>query len=131
LLTCAKSNLDEKFVKKAIYHLDAALLNPTLIAETIANFQELQLATVLVNVLLEFLRGKYHIGSSVAIANVLCEAERPSAETSATYFSDGARLANRLVAILSVAIETNEDAMVIHDCYGVILEASLHSRIIW
>ncbi|CAA9963455.1 Ubiquitin C-terminal hydrolase [Pyrenophora teres f. maculata] len=107
------SNLDEKFVTKAIRHLDAALLNPTLIAEDIASFQELQLATVLVNVLLEFLR------------------ERPSAETSATYFSDGARLANRLVSILSMAIETNEDAMVIHDCYGVILEASLHSRVIW
>ena len=131
LLTCTKSTLDEKFVRKAICHLDAALLNPTLIAETVVNFQQLQLATVLVNVLLEFLRGKCHVGSPVAIANVLCEAERPSAETSATYFSDGARLANRLVSILSVAIEMNEDAMVIHDCYGVILEASLHSRVIW
>ncbi|RMZ67789.1 DFFRY protein [Pyrenophora seminiperda CCB06] len=113
LLTYAKSNLDEKFLGNAIRHLDAALLNPTLIAETITNFQELQLATVLVNVLLDFLR------------------ERPSAETSATYFSNGARLANRLVSILSVAMEMREDAMVINDCYGALLEASLHSRVIW
>ncbi|KAI0587871.1 Ubiquitin carboxyl-terminal hydrolase [Pyrenophora tritici-repentis] len=125
------STLDEKFVTKAIRHLDAALLNTTLIAEKIASLQERRLATVLVNVLLEFLRGKYHVGSFVAIANVLCEAERPSAETSATYFSDGARLANRLVTILSVALEKKENAVVIHDCYGVIIEASLHSRVIW
>ncbi|KAF1941907.1 hypothetical protein EJ02DRAFT_454745 [Clathrospora elynae] len=107
------STLDEKFLANAIRHLDEALLNPILIRETISNFQELQLAAVLVSVLLEFLR------------------ERPTSDTSATYFSDGARLADRLVTILSVTLETNEDATVVQDSYAVILEASLHSRAIW
>ncbi|RYO56763.1 hypothetical protein AA0113_g8466 [Alternaria arborescens] len=108
-----KSNLDEKFLVGAIRQLNEALLNPRLISDTISSFQELQLAAVLVAALLEFLR------------------ERPSADASATYFSDGTRLGNRLIMILSVALETNEDATVVQDCYAIILEASLHSRIIW
>lgn len=35
------------------------------------------------------------------------------------------------MTILCMALETNEDATVIQDCYGTILEASLHSRVIW
>ncbi|KAG9189359.1 ubiquitin carboxyl-terminal hydrolase 34 [Alternaria panax] len=108
-----KSSLDEKFLGSAIRQLNEALLNPRLISDTISSFQELQLAAVFVAALLEFLR------------------ERPSADASAAYFSDGARLGNRLVMILSMALETNEDATVVQDCYGTILEASLHSRIIW
>ncbi|KAI4670163.1 uncharacterized protein J4E79_000444 [Alternaria viburni] len=108
-----KSNLDEKFLGHAIRQLNEALLNPRLISDNISSFQELQLAAVLVHALLEFLR------------------ERPSPAASAAYFSDGARLGNRLVAILCMALETNEDATVIQDCYGTILEASLHSRVIW
>ncbi|KAF1833521.1 hypothetical protein BDW02DRAFT_377979 [Decorospora gaudefroyi] len=107
------SNLNDEFLSNAIYHLDEALLDPRVIADTISSFQELQLAAVLVNVLLEFLR------------------ERPSPDTSVNYFSDGGRLADRFVTILSVALETGEEASVIEDCYGVILEASLHSRAIW
>jgi ubiquitin carboxyl-terminal hydrolase 34 len=91
----------------------------------------MQLAAVLVAALLEFLRGGYHVVTSYTMTHVLFKAERPSPNASATYFSDGTRLGNRLVMILSMALETNEDAAVIQDCYGTILEASLHSRIIW
>jgi ubiquitin carboxyl-terminal hydrolase 34 len=111
--------------------LNEALLNPRLISDTISSFQELQLAAVLVAALLEFLRGKYRAVTAHTMAYVLSKAERPSPEASATYFSDGARLGNRLVMILSMALETKEDAIVVQDCYGTILEASLHSRIIW
>ncbi|KAL1796630.1 hypothetical protein ACET3X_005170 [Alternaria dauci] len=107
------STLDEKFLSSAIRQLNKALLNPRLISDTISSFQELQLAAVLVAALLEFLR------------------ERPSADASATYFSDGTQLGNRLIMILSIALETNEDATVVQDCYATILEASLHSRIVW
>lgn len=96
-----------------MHHLNDALLDTRLIGETISSFQELQLAAVLVNVLLDFLR------------------ERPSLEISTGYFSEPARLADRLVAILLVALETNEDASVVQDCYGAVLEASLHSRAMW
>jgi ubiquitin carboxyl-terminal hydrolase 34 len=111
--------------------LNEALLNPRLISNTISNFEELQLAAVLVHVLLEFLRGKFPIFDLQVTAYDLCQAERPSPDASAAYFSDGARLGNRLVAILCMALETNEDATVIQDCYGTILEASLHSRVVW
>ncbi|KAH7374400.1 hypothetical protein BKA66DRAFT_174381 [Pyrenochaeta sp. MPI-SDFR-AT-0127] len=107
------STLNETFLANAIQRLDEALLNPQLISDPISNFQELQLAAVLVNVLLEFLR------------------ERPSPDMSATYFSNGSLLADRLVKILSVALETNDEATVVQDSFAVILEASLHSRAVW
>lgn len=107
------SSMDEKFLSKAVQHLNEALLNERLIGGTISSIQELQLAAVLVTVLLDFLR------------------ERPFPDVSAGYFSDPARLADRLVSILSMALETNEDATVIQDCYGAIIEASLHSRAVW
>jgi ubiquitin carboxyl-terminal hydrolase 34 len=111
--------------------LDHALLDPGVIGTTISNFQELHLAVVLVHVLLEFLRGKLCTGIDRVQANISSKAERPSPEVSATYFFDGARLADRFVTILSVALEMNESAAVVQDCYGVILEASLHSRVVW
>jgi ubiquitin carboxyl-terminal hydrolase 34 len=80
---------------------------------------------------LEFLRGKFPIVALQVTAYDLCQAERPSPDVSAAYFLDGARLGNRLVTILCMALETNEDATVIQDCYGTILEASLHSRVVW
>ncbi|XP_014552095.1 hypothetical protein COCVIDRAFT_30480 [Bipolaris victoriae FI3] len=108
-----KSSMDEKFLGKAVQNLNEALLNEKIIGATISSLQELQLAAVIVTVLLDFLR------------------ERPSPDISAGYFSDPARLADRLVSILSMALETNEDATVIQDCYGAIIEASLHSRAVW
>ena len=51
--------------------------------------------------------------------------------TSAAYFSDGSLLAGRLLRILSVALETNDDASAVQDFFAVILEASLHSRAVW
>lgn len=59
------------------------------------------------------------------------KAERPSPDLSATYFSNGPLLADRLIRILSVALETNDDAVVVQDSYAAILEASLHSRAVW
>lgn len=52
------SSLSEKFLANAIHQLDAALLNSQLMRDPISSFPELRLAAVLVNVLLEFLRGK-------------------------------------------------------------------------
>jgi ubiquitin carboxyl-terminal hydrolase 34 len=123
--------LDEKFLGKAVHHLGEALLNPRLIGDTISNFQELQLAAVLVTVLLDFLRGRCSTKSLSASVKDLCKVERPSPDISAGYFSNPARLADRLVSILSVALETNEDVAVVQDCYGAIIEASLHSRAVW
>jgi ubiquitin carboxyl-terminal hydrolase 34 len=50
--------MDDAFLSNTIQHLDKALLNTELMSETFFGPQELQLAAVLVNVLLEFLRGK-------------------------------------------------------------------------
>ncbi|KAL6702486.1 hypothetical protein ACN47E_001611 [Coniothyrium glycines] len=107
------STLDESFLTSTIRHLDQALLNPQLLPDPISSFQELRLAAVLVSALLDFLR------------------ERFTPDVSATYFSNGLELSNRLINILSVALETNEDAAVVQDIYAVILEASLHSQGVW
>jgi ubiquitin carboxyl-terminal hydrolase 34 len=50
--------MDDAFLSHTIQHLDKALLNTELMSESFSGPQELQLAAVLVNVLLEFLRGK-------------------------------------------------------------------------
>lgn len=107
------STLNEKFLANAIRHLNEALLGPKLLGDSIARFQERQLAGVLVRVLLEFLR------------------ERPSPEMSATYFSEGSHLADRLVQILCITIENNDDFAMVQDVFAVIVEASLHSRAVW
>ena len=132
VLTSIQSSVDETFLANAIRHLDAALLNPRLLSDPISSFEELRLAAVLVSVLLEFVRGiSYAKYSGVALANLLPEAERPSPDTSATYFSNGPVLADRLLNILSVALDTKEDAAVAQDAFAVMVEASLHSRAIW
>jgi ubiquitin carboxyl-terminal hydrolase 34 len=53
-----QSAMDDAFLSSAIQHLDKALLNAKLMSESFSGPQELQLAAVLVNVLLEFLRGE-------------------------------------------------------------------------
>lgn len=50
---------------------------------------------------------------------------------SATYFPEGFRLADRLVQILCVTMENNDDCTIVQDIYAVIVEASLHSRTVW
>jgi ubiquitin carboxyl-terminal hydrolase 34 len=102
-----------------------------LIREPTPSLQELQLAAVLVRVLLEFLRGKslshvFHFN-----AKLLLEAERPSSEVSAGYFSDASSLVHRLLRILFVALDTADFANVAKETYATILEASLHSRAMW
>ncbi|KAH9867833.1 hypothetical protein IAQ61_007137 [Plenodomus lingam] len=107
------SSLNEEFLANAIHHLNAALLNPRLMKDPLASFQERRLAAILVHVLLEFLR------------------ERPSPDVSAAYFSDGGLLSTRLLGLLTVALESNEEADFVQDTYAAILEASLHSRAVW
>jgi ubiquitin carboxyl-terminal hydrolase 34 len=118
-------------LSKTIQHLDKALLNVELIREPAPSFQELQLAAILVRVLLEFLRGKSLSCVSSSDANLLPEAERPSPEVSAGYFSDAPSLVERLMRILLVALDTADFAIVSKDIYATILEASLHSRAMW
>ncbi|KAF1917381.1 hypothetical protein BDU57DRAFT_537068 [Ampelomyces quisqualis] len=107
------SALNEVFLINAIQHFDKALLDTQLLSEAFDAPQDLKLAAVLVNVLLEFLR------------------ERPDPETSAGYFSNCALFVDRLVKIVTVAIQASNSATIAQDAYATILEASLHSRAIW
>lgn len=54
-----KGIVDEKFLSNTIQLLDSALLNPDLISESLAGAHDIPLASVLVNVLLGFLKGKF------------------------------------------------------------------------
>ncbi|KAH9866726.1 hypothetical protein J1614_008419 [Plenodomus biglobosus] len=123
------SNLNEEFLANAVRHLNGALLNPRLMSDPISSFQELRLAAIIVHVLLEFLRGMPCVPYSLCQNSHMTE--RPSPDVSATYFSDGALLSTRLLGILNVALENNEDADFVQDTYAAILEASLHSRAVW
>jgi ubiquitin carboxyl-terminal hydrolase 34 len=58
MLTWQQSVMNETFLSKTIQRLDKALLNTKLMSETFSRPQEMQLAAVHVNVMLEFLRGK-------------------------------------------------------------------------
>jgi ubiquitin carboxyl-terminal hydrolase 34 len=122
--------MDEVFLSNTIQHLDKALLNTQLMSESFSELQELQLAAVLVSVLLEFLRGEKH-GALPEVTSSLPQAERPAPETSAGYFSDDISLVNRLMSIVSVALQTPDMAIIAQDSYAAILEASLHSRAVW
>jgi ubiquitin carboxyl-terminal hydrolase 34 len=64
-------------------------------------------------------------------SNPLLEAERPDPEISAGYFSDSAALVDRLMKVVSVALQASNSAAIAQDAYAAILEASLHSRAIW
>jgi ubiquitin carboxyl-terminal hydrolase 34 len=50
--------MNETFLSNTIQRLDKALLDTKLMSETFSRPQEMQLAAVHVNVILEFLRGK-------------------------------------------------------------------------
>jgi ubiquitin carboxyl-terminal hydrolase 34 len=58
MLTWQQSVMNETFLSNTIQRLDKALLNTKLMSETFSRPQEMQLAAVHVNVMLEFLRGK-------------------------------------------------------------------------
>lgn len=132
MLTRPKSALNEGFISKSVQHLESALLDDGLISDTIGEAQKLQLCTVLVNVLLELLRGKSTFEPNLIEAtNSLRKAERPSAESSASYFADGARLVSRLMVLATVANTEPSLHSLAHDAYATILEASLHSKVIW
>ncbi|KAH5401564.1 hypothetical protein HBI32_172400 [Parastagonospora nodorum] len=107
------SALNETFLCHAVQYLHKALLDTQLIDESLSDPQQLQLAAVIVGILLEFLR------------------ERPTPKTSAAYFSHGSSLVDRLVKIVTVALDSPDSAPIAQDAYATILEASLHSRAIW
>jgi ubiquitin carboxyl-terminal hydrolase 34 len=58
MLTWQQSVMNETFLSNTIQRLDKALLDTKLMSETFSRPQEMQLAAVHVNVILEFLRGK-------------------------------------------------------------------------
>ncbi|KAH7408597.1 hypothetical protein DE146DRAFT_383024 [Phaeosphaeria sp. MPI-PUGE-AT-0046c] len=107
------STMDENFLGNAIQHLDKALLNTQLMSESFSGPEELPLAAMLVGVLLEFLK------------------ERPTTETSNSYFSADAQLVDRLMSIVSVSLQSSQSALAAQSSYATILEASLHSRAVW
>ncbi|KAF2025393.1 hypothetical protein EK21DRAFT_116870 [Setomelanomma holmii] len=109
------STIDEIFLRNAVQRLEKGILGLDIADQTNSTPQHLQLAAVLVTVLLEFLR------------------ERPSCETSASYFSDGPALVNQLMRVVLVGLTTKrfETATVVTDAYATIVEASLHSRTVW
>ncbi|KAF2270231.1 hypothetical protein CC78DRAFT_574360 [Lojkania enalia] len=105
---------DENLLANSIQLLDKALLNETLISQTLMGRHEIELAAVLVGVLLEFLK------------------ERPSQDISSRYFSDESALVDRLLMMLSIALETDKDLpSIAYHSYATILEASLHSKKVW
>ncbi|KAF1997104.1 hypothetical protein P154DRAFT_298816 [Amniculicola lignicola CBS 123094] len=110
-----RNALDENFLANAVKLLSAALLNENLMSSSLYGEHELQLAAVLVMVLLEFLK-----------------VERPHPDISVSYFADQPQLVHRLVSILTTSLvkEYDRSTAVAH-CYAAILEASLHSRVIW
>lgn len=57
--------------------------------------------------------------------------ERPSCDLSGDYFSDASALVNRLITILLAAIRTASATKIAHECYSLILEASLYSQVVW
>jgi ubiquitin carboxyl-terminal hydrolase 34 len=65
------------------------------------------------------------------VSNFLPEAERPTSKTSAAYFSDHASFVNRLMKIVSVALDTPGSDTIVTEAYATILEAALHSRAVW
>ncbi|KAF2497433.1 hypothetical protein BU16DRAFT_537090 [Lophium mytilinum] len=107
-----KGIVDEKFLSTTIQLLDSALLNNELISPSLTGKHDVPLASVLVNVLLSFLK------------------ERPLQDLSSNYFSNEKLLVDRLVSVIYKALE-NGNAAAVADCYATILEAFLHSRKVW
>ncbi|KAF2804105.1 uncharacterized protein BDZ99DRAFT_526141 [Mytilinidion resinicola] len=107
-----KGIVDEKFLSTTIQLLDSALLNNELIGASLAGKHDVPLASVLVNVLLSFLK------------------ERPLQDLSSNYFSDEKLLVDRLFSVIYKALD-NGNTGAVADCYATILEAFLHSRKVW
>lgn len=109
-----KGIVDEAFLSNTIQLLDGAILNSDLISPSLTGRHDVSLASLLITVLLGFLK------------------ERPLQDLSAHYFSDESLLVERLLSVLYKALETEpENIRVVCDCYATILEASLHSRKVW
>ncbi|PVH98418.1 hypothetical protein DM02DRAFT_657374 [Periconia macrospinosa] len=111
-----RSTVDEQYLANAVRVLDQALLNPALVIDA-SSPSHVELAGVLVQVLLKFLKGP----------------ERPSTEVSSSYFSNGNLLVERLLDLVSVSVsaENNISPYFALNAYATIVEASLHSRGVW
>lgn len=55
---CLQSALDDSFLANAVQLLNKAILNKALISDSLSGRHEMDLASVLVHVLLGFLKGK-------------------------------------------------------------------------
>jgi ubiquitin carboxyl-terminal hydrolase 34 len=108
-----RNTLDENYLLHSIQLLNEALLSPALMSESLEGRYELHTATVLVAILLEFLK------------------ERPRQEISSRYFSDESLFVDRLTKILAVSLKASYDSSAIWNAYGTVLEACLHSRGVW
>ncbi|KAF2729962.1 ubiquitin C-terminal hydrolase-like protein [Polyplosphaeria fusca] len=109
-----RGTLDEKLLANSVRLLDHSLLNESLVNKTFSGRHALYLASVLVEVLLEFLK------------------ERPSQDLSSQYFSNESALVDGLVDLMSVALTTEQcSPFVASNSFATILEASLHSKAIW
>lgn len=107
------SALDETFLVNAIKFFDRALLSEELLGTDNTITEGLPLAAVFVSAMLDFL------------------SDCPSSTSSIDYFSNAPALANRLVDLLTVALQTPGATIVAQECYVTILEASLHSSAFW
>lgn len=110
----SKGIVDETFLANAIQLLDKAILNDALVSSAVSGPHDIQLASVLVLVLLAFLK------------------ERPLQNISGQYFSNESKLVDRLLTIMTVSLTAERDSSkLVCDCYSTILEASLHSKGVW
>ncbi|CAI6334505.1 unnamed protein product [Periconia digitata] len=102
-----RSTLDENYLANAVQILEKALLNPSLILDA-SSSSHVQLAGVVVQVLLKFLKG-----------------------VSSSYFSNNTAFVERLLELVSLSLVDITSHPVALASYATIIEASLHSRGVW
>ncbi|KAF2277934.1 uncharacterized protein EI97DRAFT_441220 [Westerdykella ornata] len=109
-----KGAIEDPALLNCVRILDGAILNPRLMHASFSGKNELHLAEVLVRCLLELLK------------------ERPPQEISSQYFSDPCKLVDRLITLIHVAMESSSELpSIAWTSYATILEASLHSNVVW
>ncbi|KAK7181105.1 ubiquitin carboxyl-terminal hydrolase, partial [Paraphaeosphaeria sporulosa] len=108
-----KNSVDDTFLANSVRYVDQALLRPGLVEQQRSS-SSMPLPGVLVGVLIGFLK------------------ERPAQEISSSYFSNEQALVDRLLDLVSIALDSKTDMGVhAYESYCTVVEASLHSRGIW
>ncbi|KAL5390450.1 hypothetical protein PMIN04_005859 [Paraphaeosphaeria minitans] len=108
-----KNSVDDAFLANCVRYVDKALLRPGLVEQQRSS-SSIPLPGVLVGVLIGFLK------------------ERPAQEISSTYFSNEQGLVDRLLDLVSIALDSKTEMGVhAYESYCTVVEASLHSRGIW